>query len=417
MEKIAVIGGGISGLSVAHCLKNHFKVRVFETESRPGGLIKCDRVDGTLYHMVGGHVFNSRRQDVLEWFWKFFDKEQEFTKASRNAIISMEDQSLIGYPIENHAYMMKEEVMKSFIGDLLTIARSHGGSPSNFEEFLRGRFGDTLYTLYFQPYNEKIWRKDLRHVPLSWLEGKLPMPTVEEMIYNNFNHVKEMNMVHSSFYYAKHNGSQFLADRLAEGLDIVYNTPIMNLRKQGNKWFIEGEEYDKVIFCGNVKQLPGMLSAVLDFGLLSPAIEGLEFHGTTSVLCEIEHNPYSWIYMPSRTHQAHRIICTGNFSKTNNADGKMSGTIEFTDYISKEDIDKNLLSIPFSPKYIAHTYTPYTYPVQNESTRKMIHALKDSLQNENLFLLGRFAEWEYYNMDAAMGAAMDLSKMMLSENN
>lgn len=416
MEKIAVIGGGISGLSVAHCLKDHFKVRVFESESRPGGLIKCDRVNGMLYHMVGGHVFNSRRQDVLEWFWKFFDKEQEFTKASRNAIISMEDQSLIGYPIENHAYMMKEEVMKSFIGDLLTIARSHGSSSCNFEEFLRGRFGDTLYTLYFQPYNEKIWRKDLRNVPLSWLEGKLPMPTVEEMIYNNFNHVKEMNMVHSSFYYAKHNGSQFLADRLAEGLDIVYNTPVMDLQKQGNKWFIEGEEYNKVIFCGNVKQLPGMLSSVLDLGQLSPAIEELEFHGTTSVLCEIENNPYSWIYMPSRAHQAHRIICTGNFSKTNNAGGKMSGTIEFTDYISREDIDKNLLSIPFSPKYIAHTYTPYTYPVQNELTRKVIHTLKDSLQNENLFLLGRFAEWEYYNMDAAMGAAMDLSVQMIADS-
>lgn len=416
MEKIAVIGGGISGLSVAHCLKNHFTVRVFESEARPGGLIKCDRVNGTLYHMVGGHVFNSRRQDVLEWFWKFFDKEQEFTKASRNAIISMEDQSLIGYPIENHAYMMKEEVMKSFIGDLLTIARSNGSSPCNFEEFLRGRFGDTLYSLYFQPYNEKIWRKDLRNVPLSWLEGKLPMPTVEEMIYNNFNHVKEMNMVHSSFYYAKRNGSQFLADRLAEGLDIVYNTPVMDLQKQGNKWFIKGEEYDKVIFCGNVKQLPGMLSGVLDLGQLSPAIEELEYHGTTSVLCEIENNPYSWIYMPSRAHQAHRIICTGNFSKTNNADGKMSGTIEFTDYISREDIDKNLLSIPFSPKYIAHTYTSYTYPVQNESTRKVIHTLQDSLQNENLFLLGRFAEWEYYNMDAAMGAAMDLSVQIIADS-
>lgn len=416
MEKIAVIGGGISGLSVAHCLKGHFMVRVFEGESRPGGLIKCDRVNGMLYHMVGGHVFNSRRKDVLEWFWRFFDKEKEFIQTSRNAIISMADQSLIGYPIENHAYMMTEPVMKSFIGDLLTIARRGESSPHNFEEFLRARFGDTLYTLYFQPYNEKIWRKDLRQVPLSWLEGKLPMPTVEEMIYNNFNHVKEMNMVHSSFYYAKYNGSQFLADRLAEGLDIVYNTPVMELRKQGGKWYVEGEEYDKVIFCGNVKQLPYMVLDALNLEQFSPAIESLEFHGTTSVLCEIESNPYSWIYMPGREHQAHRIICTGNFSPTNNVDGRMSGTIEFTDYISKEDIDKNLLSIPFSPKYIAHTYTRYTYPVQNDSTRRMIHTLKYLLKSENLFLLGRFAEWEYYNMDAAMGAAMDLSEQLVTSS-
>lgn len=95
----------------------------------------------------------------------------------------------------------------------------------------------------------------------------------------------------------------------------------------------------------------------------------------------------------------------------------MSGTIEFTDYISKEDIDKNLLSIPFSPKYIAHTYTRYTYPVQNDSTRRMIYELKCLLKSENMFLLGRFAEWEYYNMDAAMGAAMDLSEQIIAKKN
>lgn len=415
MERIAVVGGGISGLSVAHCLEGHFNVKVFESESHPGGLIKCDRINGVLYHMVGGHVFNSRRQDVLDWFWKFFDREKEFTKAYRNAVISMEEQGLIGYPIENHAYMMKENLMKSFIGDLLTIARQEKQSPCNFEEFLRGRFGNTLYTLYFQPYNEKIWRRELKYVPLSWLEGKLPMPTVEEMIYNNFNHVKEMNMVHSSFYYARHNGSQFLADRLAEGLDIVYNTPIMELKRKADKWYIEGEKYDKVIFCGNVKLLPSMLSGTLDLGCLSQAVENLSSHGTTSVLCEIEDNPYSWIYMPDRKYQAHRIICTGNFSKTNNTDGKMSGTIEFTDGISKEDIDRNLLSIPFSPQYIAHKYTPCTYPVQEQMTRDVINGLKKRLKKDNLFLLGRFAEWEYYNMDAAMGAAMDLSEKIIAE--
>jgi UDP-galactopyranose mutase len=29
-----------------------------------------------------------------------------------------------------------------------------------------------------------------------------------------------------------------------------------------------------------------------------------------------------------------------------------------------------------------------------------------------MYLLGRFAEWEYYNMDAAVGAAIDLEKRL-----
>ena len=73
-------------------------------------------------------------------------------------------------------------------------------------------------------------------------------------------------------------------------------------------------------------------------------IAALEYHGTTSVFCEIDKNPYSWIYQPSRFHDSHRIICTGNFAESNNADGKMTATIEFTDEISKEDILSNVSS-------------------------------------------------------------------------
>ena len=62
------------------------------------------------------------------------------------------------------------------------------------------------------------------------------------------------------------------------------------------------------------------------------------------------------------------------------------------------------------PKYITHKYTKYTYPVQDSKTRVLINDVKHVLEKDNIFLLGRFAEWEYYNMDAAIGAGMDLAK-------
>lgn len=57
MTKIAVVGGGISGLTVAYALLNRpqftvhssqFEVAVFEADSRPGGKIWSDKVDGFL---------------------------------------------------------------------------------------------------------------------------------------------------------------------------------------------------------------------------------------------------------------------------------------------------------------------------------------------------------------------------------
>lgn len=407
-KKVAVIGGGISGLTVAHALSN-YDVTVFEKESTPGGLIRCKLVEGSLYHICGGHIFNSKRQDVLEWFWNFFEQEEEFTKADRNSVVYFDSDTIIPYPIENHIYRFNEDIQKSFIKDLLAMTHSKNFIPHNFEEFLKNKFGDTLYNIYFKPYNKKVWRRDLTSIPLSWLEGKLPMPTIEEMIFNNINHVKEKSFVHSIFWYEKKNGSQYIADKLAEGLNINYNTEISEIIYKEKKWFINNEIFDKVIFCGNIKDLIKITKGI-DLEQYSTSIEQLEFHGTTSVFCEIEENPYSWIYLPSQSHESHRIICTGNFSVSNNAAGKMTGTIEFTDYISQEDILKELKKIPFAKRYITHHYNKCTYPIQDNNTKELIRSLKAVLAKDNFYFTGRFADWEYYNMDVAIGAALDLCK-------
>ena len=101
MKKIVVIGAGVSGLSIARLLVDGGnKVTVIEKENKPGGLIKCDNINGCLYHKVGGHVFNTKRKDVLEWFESIFDKEKDFSKADRNSVVSMPDRRLINYPVE-----------------------------------------------------------------------------------------------------------------------------------------------------------------------------------------------------------------------------------------------------------------------------------------------------------------------------
>lgn len=410
--KYAVIGGGISGLAIANMLQDNGEpVVVFEKESRSGGMIKCDIIKGCLFHQTGGHVFNTKRQDVMDWFWKHFDSGKEFTKAYRNSSVIIDGMKEIPYPIENHVYYLDESTQKSFIIDLLNICnRKDKKEPRNFDDFLRQRFGKTLYQLYFQPYNYKVWRRDLTRVPLSWLSGKLPMPSVEEMIYNNMNHVEERQFVHSSFYYPRKGGSQFIADRLSENISISYGMEIRNVSKSGTSWQIGGMTFDRIIFCGNVKDVPLLFNDEIHIDGYIQAIEALESHGTTSVFCEIDKNPYTWMYMPSRNHEAHRIICTGNFSSSNNATGMMTGTIEFTDHISKDAIMDNLSRIPYNPKYLAHHYEKYTYPIQKEDTRDMISNLKHALEPHGVYLLGRFAEWEYYNMDVAIGAAMDLQE-------
>ena len=421
--KYAIIGAGISGLTTANILQSKGEeVVLYEREYRPGGLIKCRQVNGSLFHTCGGHVFNSKRHDVLDWFWSKFVREEEFSKADRNSCIFLDkdDNSLmhndIPYPIENHIYLFDKDTQKSFYNDLDEIDKIKGSNAKftdydSFGDFLRWRFGKTLYNLYFEPYNKKVWRQELETVPMDWMLDKLPMPTTQEMRDNNANKVKEKTFVHSTFWYEKINGSQYIADKLAKGLNIKYNSNIETLKYAKEKWTVMGEEFDRIVFCGNIKELATMIVGV-NIDQFKHDIAALKYHGTTAVFCEIDKNPYSWIYQPSPKHESHRIICTGNFSPSNNSttmpDGRITATIEFTDAISKEDILENLLRIPLNPKYLDHEYNKYTYPIQDMYTRNMISQLKNHLASSGLYFTGRFADWEYYNMDVAIGAAMDL---------
>jgi protoporphyrinogen oxidase len=415
-NKIAVIGAGISGLSAAHFLKRKADVVVYEAAPRPGGLVQCDIIDGFLYHKVGGHVFNSRMEDVLNWFWSFFDKEKEFLQAKRNAVIALDQERFVGYPIENHLWQLPEESLKSAVNELLELFANQRTEATNFDEFLRNQFGETLYNLYFKPYNDKIWKCDLREVPLDWLQGKLPMPAISDIFLSNILKKPESEMVHSTFHYPKKGGSQFIADRLAEGLDIRTSTPVERISHDGKHLCLnESEVYDAILYTGNIKNLPSMMDASIDNEVVRESVHQLASHGTTTVLCEIDPNPYSWVYLPSPSHRSHRIICTGNFSPSNNCTGKNSATVEFTGMVDFHEIEKTLELLPFRPRYVAHHFQKYTYPIHFADTRSTIGAIENVLRRSRIYLSGRFAEWEYYNMDTAIDAARRKADILLKD--
>jgi len=419
-NKIAVIGSGISGLSIAAMLKDNFDVKVFESKSNIGGLVFCDRPADVLYHRVGGHVFNSKNKEVLKWFWSKFDKDKEFVQAKRNAKIFYNN-SFIGYPIENFLYQLDTALMVQIMEELLDINKQDTSDPlshSNFEEFLKCNFGKTLYEIYFKPYNEKIWKIDLNTVPMHWLEGKLPMPKLLEIIASNIKREPEGEMVHSTFFYPKEEGSQFIVNRLAEGLTIYTDHSIENIQvlNNGKKRIFE-EEYDTVIYTGDVRKLSGIVheDSLRAFAELEK-IQAFRSNGTSSVLCSCDANELSWLYIPEPAFKAHRIIYTGNFSPTNNVltSGRTSCTVEFSGICSLEEMKHELKFLPGNLTFIDYNQEPNSYVIQNADTREVIERYKTQLEKHNIYLLGRFGEWEYYNMDKAIESAFTVKEKILA---
>jgi protoporphyrinogen oxidase len=415
MRKVTIIGSGISGLSISRMLSDRFEVQILEKAEKIGGLIKCDRIDGNLFHRVGGHVFNSKNKVVLDWFWKHFDRDNEFLQATRNAKIFLNN-SLVGYPLENYLYQLPETQVREIINELIDLCSTGTKDVSNydnFKDFLEGNFGKGLYQLYFGPYNSKIWNTDISNVPLEWLEGKLPMPKIKEVIISNILKKEENLMVHSSFYYPKRDGSQFIVDRLSQDQKIKVSYPVKSISvTNGIELLINDDVASEIIvYCGDVRELSSIVDIddpVLIGALVS--VRDLRSNGTSNVLCETDDNDISWLYLPEEQFKAHRIIYTGNFSKTNNGgSARKSCVVEFSGKQEKNDMIEELKKLPGNLSPLAFNYEPNSYIIQDKETRSKISLLKSCLAKYNIYLLGRFAEWEYYNMDKCIESAMSLN--------
>ena len=423
-QKAIVIGSGISGLSSAKLLSEDYDVEVLEAAPNIGGLIKCDRVDGALFHRVGGHVFNSRNKEVLDWFWNHFNRDEEFLLAKRNAKILFDGQ-YIGYPLENYLYQLPEEKVREIVTELLEMIAEKKDAETtydNFRDFLIGNFGTKLYNLYFGPYNSKIWNTDISKVPLEWLDGKLPMPQIKEVIVSNILKREEGTMVHATFWYAKRGGSQFIVDRLSEGLNIHPSTPLTSLQIKDKQLSINNGAFTSsvLVYCGDVRKLKDIIR--INDDELSEALEAVKdfaSNGTSNVLCETDDNDISWLYLPQEGFKAHRIIYTGNFSPTNNEvpSGRKTCTVEFSGKQEEDYMLQELAKLPGNLKPIAFNYEPNSYIIHDKQTAVKVKRVKQALARYNVYLLGRFAEWEYYNMDKCIEAAMELKTRLSTQQN
>jgi len=413
MAKIAIVGAGISGLAAGQILGKKHQVEIFDKAAKPGGLVKCDRINDNLFHKVGGHVFNSRNQAVLDWFWNFFDRDSEFIKAKRNAKILLNGK-VIGYPLENFLHQLDKGLVSKILDDFLSndYQPKDPFSYPNFAEFLKSNFGSTLYELYFKPYNEKIWNTDLTNIPLHWLEGKLPMPNLKEMLLSNIVLQEETEMVHSTFYYAKENGSQFIANRLAEGLKIHYNAEISHIQKREGKFWLSGSgPFDTLIYTGDIRKIGAILSETGVGENLPKSLKNLPSNGTSNIFCETDPGDISWLYLPDPDVKAHRIIYTGNFAETNSRGSKrQTCVVEFSGNYSFEFMSDQIKKLPGNLTPLGFNHEPNSYILHSSGSKELINESREILKKEQIFLLGRFAEWEYYNMDKAIEAAMLLER-------
>ncbi len=397
--KIAVLGGGLSGLSLAAKLEeNKHEVKLFEKEARFGGLCKTDIIDNHVFDLHGGHVFNSKFKEVKDWVFSLLPEEQwEFSE--RKALIEYKGR-LINYPFELSLAELDPEEAADCILDFLKCDRTRG-KPDNFHDWLNWMFGRSISEKYMIPYNMKVWDRDLKTMGISWIDGKMPLPNDKELLLSALTKDShERMMPHSTFYYPKEGGIQSLIDALSKKVsNKVNNYRIQKIEKQRGKWYVDGETFDHLVSTIPLPELCGILIGINDE--IKQIMSLLSYNSISTSIFKYKKSNISWIYYPSSEKGAHRTVFQGNLAKG------LKGSITF-EKTGKCRVEEQIRGFEISMNdFIKESFAQYAYVVCDKETDKKLMHIRNYFDELGLGLVGRFAEWKYYNMDNCIKAGFD----------
>lgn len=399
--KICIIGAGITGLTAGKLLSKDHDVIVYEKESLIGGIARTKDVNGITYHTVGGHCLNSKNKEVMDFIFNEVLSIDKWHLVKRDAKINLDD-NFISYPIE---FSIKEiakfdkELAFNITKDFLS---SSDTNSDNLADWFRSKFGKTLAEKYFIPYNRKIWQMEPSEMSHLWIEGKLPLPNQKEFFDALIND-SEDTMPHSKFYYPNTNNQNTFIEEIAKNLNIVKNFEVVNIEKKDNFWIINNEyEYDLVINTMPLNILPSFIKDV-PIDILDTA-KKLKYNKITNVLWRTKSIDLTWSYYPSADTIFHRHIHIGNFFNS-----QKNYTI--TESMGEHSYDE---MIEYGKKFdyllepLDYNVSDYAYVVYDQNYNNTTSKIKQYLENIGLHTIGRFGEWEYYNMDICMESAMKL---------
>jgi protoporphyrinogen oxidase len=402
--KIGVLGAGISGLSFAKLAQETYDVEILEKNSIWGGIAKTKVIGEAAYHPIGGHCFNSKHPEVLKFVFEKVLSKDQWHLVDRDAVIKLRDKE-ISYPIE---YSIKEinEIDKELALNITTdfLSAIDDNNYENLEQWFRKKFGNTLSELYFIPYNTKIWNKHPSLMSPSWVEGKLPLPNKGSFFQSLLSDVKDQ-MPHSSFYYPNSNNQQTFIDALADGLDITCDFEITKISydETNMKWLINDQKvYDLLVSTLPLNQICHLIEDVPN-DILNYS-SNLKYNQVTTMLWETKPTNRTWTYLPENSTFFHRYIHIGNFylPRKNYTITETVGNKTYEEMVENGKKDSFLL------KPLAYNVSNHAYVVFDQNYNNSVKVIKSYLSKLGIQTLGRFGEWEYYNMDICIKKAIEL---------
>jgi UDP-galactopyranose mutase len=429
-----ILGGGLSGLTAAYTFQqageDHWQL--YERESRVGGLARSIAIDGYLFDF-GPHILFTIDPEMEALIRDLLG--DNFHAQERQAFIYHHAANLYTrFPFQAHLFGLPAPVVKDCLLGLLQAAQQQargGFEPKNYEEWMRGFFGDGIADHLMIPYARKIWTVEPETMNFSWIGRRVPTPDFERIIAGALSADVEQVGATASFWYPREGAIEPLPRALGERVRNVH----LNRRAER----IELPEKQVVFADGEIVPFERLicslpLSRVPDFVRGVPpeverACRALRYQGIYCVNLGIDRPNLSdkhWVYFYEEPFPFHRLSFPASFSPGTVPPGKSSIATEVAfspdrpldrETAVQRTIDALRLAGILSPDdkiELVHTeeISP-AYVIYDLDHGKNVRLIRSWLQENGIWSVGRFGEWQYFNMDHSMRSGKTAAEEIL----
>jgi protoporphyrinogen oxidase len=426
---IAVIGAGPAGLTAACQLsKGAHDVSVFESADCVGGMARSFKLWGQTVD-VGPHRFFSKDRLVNEIWLEAVGTDYAMVKRLTRILYNGR---LFKYPLE-----ATDALGKLGLSEAIHCLASYGAemvSPTrmdgSFEDWVRSRFGQRLFEIFFKSYSEKLWGISCKELDADFAAQRIKKFSLAAAIKGALLPAtkKKHRTLVDEFAYPT-GGTGMAYERMAEmirhrGKEVHLNTPVRRvLVERGAVVGIElasgarlncGQVISTMPLTTLVKQLDDVPREVLD------ACARLKFRNTILVYLEVlGENPFpdNWIYVHSSNLKFGRVTNFGNWVPQ--LRGSSPNTILALEYwcnfddalwsqpdsdlivmARREIVQSGLVS---SGEKLGRGFVfrvPKCYPIYRRGYQDSLGILKDYLASiSGLQVVGRYGAFKYNNQD------------------
>lgn len=445
-----VIGGGPAGLTAAYLLaKAGRAVTVLERDpSQVGGISRTVSHNGFLFD-IGGHRFFSKSKAVVElWDELLPDDFIERPRLSR-----------IYYKGKYYAYPLKAFEALRNLGLLESIAcvASYAVArarpirePKTFHQWVRNRFGERLFSIFFKTYTEKVWGMSCDAISADWaaqrINGLDLGAAIRDALVRSLGRAKApragepvIKTLIQSFRYPRRGPGMMweaAAEKVtAKGGHVVLDRGVDGLRydARANLWTVTAisgaglrETYTarNVISSAPLRELVDSLSPTPISTFNARALQYRDFL-TVALIARTERDfPDNWIYIHDPSVQVGRVqnfrswspemvpeaghTCLGLEYFCFEGDGLWNASDAELVALAKREIGQIGLIDPEDVVDACVVRQPKAYPVYDEDYKAHVETIRRDLAHAypTLHLVGRNGMHKYNNQDHAMMTAM-----------